>query len=286
MPLWLPQKGIKRVQHNLAGAPTTLRPGTVVVTDGSSAATKGTEVELISSTNFDAYELWILATNYGTSTLAARACLDIMIGSATAEIVIANLLAGCCGAPDGTGSRSGGKSWRFPLYIPSGSRIAAQVAGDRLGAGMYVAVWIRNTAPPGRVGTKVTTYGIGTVPAGTGVTAANGSEGSWTEITASTTSDHFACMPSFQPPNDATLTPIKAFSLDIGIGAATEELLGGYEQSYMYKYDASEMCEGPVGFNEPVYAPIPSGSRLTARLSTNGAADAAAPQVALHCVSE
>lgn len=281
--LWLPQAGVLPVQHNLAALADFL-PGTSVPTHATVNSTKGTETTLIASTNFDAFELWVYISNYASSGASSKGMVDILIGSATADIAIANLLSGQAGG-DGTACPSG-KAWKFPLYIPSGARISAQAAGERTGVSLRVAVWIRGGPyPPGRVGTKVTTYGVGTVPDATAVTAGNDAEGNWTEITASTTSDHFACVPSFQGPTDTSYTPKKGHSVDIGIGSATEELLGGYEQGYLYSYDTVEACD-QLGFADPIYADIPSGSRLVARICASGAADAAAPQIALHCVSE
>lgn len=283
MAFYIPQHGCVRVQHNLAGVGTVV-PGSAVTTGGS-ASTKGGATQLIASTNFDAFEIIIMASNYAASGVTSKACLDIMVGAATEEVIIPDLLAGHAGMTTGAVNQ-GPKVWKFPLYIPAGTRISAKAAGSRTATDMRVCVWIRggNVSPPFRVGSKVVTYGIGTVPAGTPVTHGNASEGSWTQVTASTSEYHFACFPSLQGPTDTTITPLRTFELDIGIGAATEELLGGYEQAYMYRVDTLEALCGPF-YYEPVFADIPSGSRLTARLSADGGADAAAYEVALHCVT-
>lgn len=284
MALWVPQHGVVRVQHNLTGI-GTVAPGTAVTTGGSSS-TKGSAVQLIASTSFDAFEIIIMVSNYAASAITSKACLDIMVGAATEEVIIPDLLAGHAGMTTAAVNQ-GPKHWKFPLYIPAGSRISARAAGSRTGTDMRVCVFIRggNVSPPFRVGSKVVTYGIGTVPAGTPVTHGNASEGAWTQVTASTSEYHWACLPSFQGPTDTTLTPLRTFELDIGIGAATEELLGGYEQGYMYRVDTLESIGGPYNYYEPVFADIPASSRLTARLSADGGADAAAYEVALHCVS-
>ena len=286
--LWVPQKGIVRVEHSFGGTSSTT-PGTSVTTGGA-AATKGTAVQLIASTSFDAYWIRVVATSYGLSATTSRGCLDILIGAATEEVLIPNLLMGFCGgAGSGTTTGCGAKTWEFPLYIPAGTRIAAQVAGDRTTTAMRVGVFLYggNGYPPFRVGSKVTTYGIGTVPAATSVTpGASGAEGAWTQIAASTSEDHFAFVPSLQPPTgDTTLTPIKWTFLDMGIGAATEEALVGAEQSYMFRVDSGELMEGPVN-SFPCFQDVPSGTRLAARLSSGGALDTVATQeVAIHAVS-
>lgn len=282
--LWVPQKGIIQTQHNLGGVGDS-SPGDGVTTGGT-AATKGTAVQLIASTNFDAFWVTVMAFAYGTSAQASRGCLDIMVGAATEEVIIPNLLMGGAGArSDAAGCSM--KRWDFPLYIPGGTRISAKAAGDRTSTAFGVAVQIYggNACPPFRVGSKVTTYGIGTVPAGTAVTpGTTAAEGAWTEITASTTEDHFAFVPSMQPGSDTTLTSITFLYMDLGLGAATEEALLGAEQSYAFRYDSGEQCEGPWN-TFPSFQDVPSGTRLVARLSNNGPNDTAVPQCAIHAVS-
>jgi len=285
--LWTPRKGVVRYESNL-GNVGTLTPGTSCTT-GAGSSTKGTAVQLIAATAFDAFHVRILASNYGLSATTARGCLDILIGAATEEVLIPNLLMGFCG---GSGVTTGGPlTWDFPLFIPAGSRLAAQVAGDRLSTAMRVGIqlWGGVSEAPWRTGGRVTTYGIGTVPAGTTVTSgASGAEGAFIQIVASTTDDHFAFVPSFQPPSgDTTLTPGKHFYMDIGIGAATEEILGGSPNQcpWIYTYSTDELCGGPWGGSMPIFADVPSGTRLAARLSASGALDAASPNCAIHAVS-
>lgn len=281
--LWTPKKGILRVEHNL-GNTGTVTPGTAVTTGGA-AGTKGTAVQLIASTAFDYYWVEIIAMGYGASATNAKGMLDILSGAATEDVLIADLLMGRCG--DLNSASAGPKRWKFPLYIPAGTRLAAQCCGDRLSTAMRVGIigYGGDGYPPWRVGGKVTTYGTGTRPAGTVVTAgASGAEGSFVQITASTSEDHFAFVPSFQPGADTTLTPVKTFFMDIGFGAATEDLALGVEQSYIFRYDTVEMCEGPYP-DIPIFQDLPASSRIAVRLSASGAADAAEPEVSIHAVS-
>ncbi len=281
--LWVPQKGVLRYSHNF-GTVGSLTLGTSVTTGGL-ASTKGTAVELIASTGFDSYLMEITAANYGLAATVSRGCLDILVGAATEEVLIPNLLMGFCGSVGA--ANPGPKTWLFPIYIPAGTRIAAQVAGDRTGTAMRVGVrlWGGNGYPPFRVAQKVVTYGIGTVPAGTSVTpGASAAEGSWTQITASTTDDHFGVVISAQPPSGDTTLTASAIYADIGVGAATEEVLagGGTETSTIFSLDGNELVGNPV-LNLPVFADIPSGQRLAVRLSRSSVADTVANwEVALH----
>lgn len=277
--LVIPQKGRILMEQN-TGSVGTATPGTAATTDGASSATKGTPAEIFAATSFDAFWITIIASTYGTSATASKGAMDILIGAATEEVLIADLLMGQCSSL--AVSSGGPRQWNFPLYIPAGSRIAVQAAGERLATAVRVWVYLYGgTASPNfRVGGKVTTYGMGTVPTGTAITpGASGAEGSWTEITASTSQDHFAIMPSFQLGTD-TNTTAQPITVDVGFGAATEESI---MEGYWYKIDAAEQMGGPwPAF--PCFQDIPSGSRLVMRASNTGANDTGYNGV-LHCVS-
>lgn len=279
--LWVPQKGIVRREHNM-GAVGTLLPGTAVTT-GAAASTKGTAVQLIGSTAFDTYWMTILATNYFLAATDSQGALDILIGAATEDVLIANLLMGFCGGQGGASRTVGPKRWDFPLYIPAGSRLAAQAAGQRLSTAFRVAVILYGGCgnPAWRVGGSVTTYGIGTVPIGaTVVPGASAAEGAWAQIVAATTFDHFAFVPSFQPGTDTTLN-LRQFAVDLGIGAATEEQIIG---DYQFAGDDTEAFGGPYD-SFPCFADVPSGTRLVMRASNSGANDGGNYNGAIHAVS-
>lgn len=267
--LWVPQKGKVRADHNL-GAVGTATPGTAVTTGGA-ATTKGTPAQLIASTAVDCHMLWVQVSDYGTSGGASQLCVDILVGASTEEVLIANLLAGYPG--DAVATNTGPKTWMFPLYVPAGTRIAAQAAGTRVNTACRVAVAVYNFAvPPFRVGGKVTSYGITTVPAGTTISAgASGATGAWAEVTASTTSDHFAFVPSFQAGGGETALTNRVLYVDMGIGAATEELLNPVP--YVFYTDTFEKMCGPM-FNMPAFQDVPSGTRLVMRASNSGTNDA------------
>lgn len=275
--LILPQKGLIRVESNYGSTPTESL-GTSVTTGGS-VSTKGSAAELIASTAFDAWEIIITAANYGNSGSISSGCLDILIGSATEEVLIPDLLMGACSIFSGsalTGS-TGPKIWKFPLYIPAGSRLAARAAGYRTSTALRVGVWLRggSGSPPHRVGRKVTTYGV-TVPDGVTISSSGGTYGSWAEITSGTSEDHFALVPSYQAV-DAGMTS-DANLVQIGIGSATEEPIG----EYLYMLGEAERMGGPV-FYEPIIMDIPSGTRLAMRAAHSGTGDTVAG--AIHGVS-
>lgn len=267
------------MEHN-TGTVGSLTPGTSITT-GAASGTKGTAVQLIAATSFDAYWMRVVAYNYGNVATDSSGCLDILTGAATEEVLIPNLLMGFCGTQALFIAR-GHKVWDFPLYIPAGTRLAAQAAGARVTTALRVMVFLYggDGYPPFRTGSKVTTYGV-TVPVGTTVVpGASAAEGAFTQITASTSEDHFAVVPSFQPGSNTVLSTL-GYALDIGVGAAAEEEIA---QSYWYGINTDEAMVGPVD-PMPCFTDMPSGSRLTARISNSGVNDAGNYNVALHCVS-
>lgn len=276
--LYIPHHGIIRTEDNIAQTGTAT-PGTSVTT-GAAAATKGTPAELIASTAFDAYWVTILASNYGAAGVACQGAMDLLIGAATESILIPDLLFGHAGSYGA--AAKGPKIWEFPLYIPAGSRLAVQAAGARTSTALRVQIFLRggNGYPSDKVGTRVTTYGMGTVPRGTAITpGASGATGAWTQITASTSEDHFAFVPSFQAATDVSISNAM-YTFEIGTGSATEELISW---PYVFCGDTTESMSGPVN-SYPTFIDVPSGTRLAARVSNSVVNDAAYDAV-IHAVS-
>lgn len=277
--LWVPQTGRRLLQHN-TGAVGTATPGTSVTT-GAASGTKGTAVELIAATTFDAYWMTIIASNYRLAATASQGCLDILTGAATEEVLIPNLLMGYCG--DAAGATTlGPKRWDFPLYVPAGTRLAAQACGARVSTAFRVWIFLYggDGMPAFRVGSKVTTYGVSAPPNGTTCTpGASGAEGAWTQMTAATTEDHFAFTPSYQASADTT-TNDRALAIDLGVGAATEEEI---MESWWFHTNSNESMAGPIN-SMPCFQNVPSGTRLVMRASNSGANDGSY-NAAIHAVS-
>lgn len=276
--LWVPQKGLLRVQHNTNGVGSAT-PGTAVTTGGS-AGTKGAAAEIFAATLFDAYWVTVIASNYGLSAAASQGCLDILTGAATEEVLIPNLLMGYCGGDLAT-NQNGPKRWDFPLYIPAGSRLAARAAGARVSTAMRVWLFLYggDGAPKFRVGSKITTYGVGAVPNGTAITpGASGAEGAYVEVAAATAEDHFAFVPSFQLSADTTVNS-RTYQVDVGAGAAPETALG----EWWFHASGNELLSGPTNCM-PAFRDVPASTRLAMRASNSGTNDGAYDG-ALHCVS-
>lgn len=275
--LWGPQKGMTRYQSNIAAAGASI--GTSC-TAGASEATKGTIVEAIASTDFDSYLMHITCAENSTGGSGGRGCVDILIGAAGSEqVLIENLLMGYCGGIVDFQIK-GPKQWMFPVYVPAGTRISIRSAGQRTSVAVRVGISLMGGlgSPQFQVGTKVITYGMGTVANGTSITeGGSGAEGSWTQITSSTTHEHFCLVPSYQ---FNTATSAEKYSyVDIGIGASSSEVQIG--PRYMYSSGYYLPMDGPLN-PMPTFCNIPSGTRLAMRASNSSGARSA--QGAIHGV--
>ena len=266
--LLLPQKGDTKIISN-SGIVGAANPGTAVPGHASTANSYGTLTEIISAANNtqDSWGMMIYIANTGASATVSQASLDIYVGGATDDLLIKSLLCGYR-AP----SSGGVATYFFPIHTPPGKRIAAQLSSARTGIAADVMIWLfGGGVPPFRPGSRVTTYGTKADNSrGLAVTpTASGGTASVTEMSSSSTYDHFYLMPGFQAANDTTLTPSGAINLGIGVGASTEERIG----TWWYYKGTSEDTGGPwpaIG----VFRSVPASTRLTMLASNSGANDA------------
>lgn len=266
--LWVPTQGAPTIITN-GGIVGTALPWTEVP-ENASTNTYGAVTELISAAN-NTQESWgieIVIWGTGASAAASEAACDILIGGATDDVLISSLLCGYS-------YQAGFSRYFFPLHIPRGVRIAAQVSTVRTGITSLprVGVWLYGGGvPPFPVGRKVTTYGTKINNSrGQAVTpTASGGAASVTQMTASSTEDHFYFLPGFQPATDTTITPQGWMNVGIGVGASTEQRIG----TWWYQKDTAEQWVGPLpGLGS--FAHVDAGQRLTLLVSNSGANDAA-----------
>ena len=276
MGLWTPQPDDVKVITN-SGIVGAAGPGTAVP-DGASINTYGTLTEIISAAN-NVQDSWGISINFvgRTSPSAAlgEGCLDILCGGATDDMLIPSMLVG--GAYIGTA-----RSFFFPIHIPAGKRIAAQFSSayaHTTEAAIMVTLY-GGSPPPWRTGRKVTSYGTKINNSrGKAVTpTASGGAASVTEMTASTTEDHFYFLPSFQASTDTTLATLYN-NIGIGVGAATEERIG----TWWFGSHTDERQEGPYP-DMGAWRHVPAGSRLTMLASCSGTPDLAYDGI-IHAVS-
>jgi hypothetical protein len=270
--LLFPQKGSNRIITN-GGIVGSATPGTGLPSHATTLL-DGAVTELITSgaNDQDSWGIYIHISATGLVATASQACADILIGGATDDVLIPALICGY--STTGAGVGGGGHNYFFPVHIPGGKRVAATLASVRTSITARILIYLigGGTHPPWRVGSRVTTYGTQINNArGQAVTpAASGGTASVTEMTASSTYDHFAFMPGFQPATDTTITPSGWVNIGIGVGAATEERIGTW---FQWKDTGENVTGWAPCF--PAIRSVPSGTRLTLLASNSGANDAA-----------
>lgn len=259
---WTPSNGDMHVVSN-EGAVGTASPGTSVP-DGASVNTYGAVTELISSGNnlygADAIELMVLNT-LNPSALVGEMSLDILVGGATDDVLISSLLVG-------GGYYGNTRSYWFPVSVDSGVRIAAQISAGaaQTSEPRVIFKMYKWGIPPFRTGSMVTTYGTkASNSRGVALTvAASGGARTATQITASTTEDHFYFSPGVQVETDSTIANATCINYAIGFGASTEE---ASSQTWWLTKNASEMQAVWPSMGE--WKDVPAGTRLTI-LGSNG----------------
>lgn len=266
--LWVPQKGVVNQITN-SGIVGSATPGTGVPSNATTLL-DGAVTEIISAANNvqDSWGIYIMITATSLAATASEACMDILIGGATDDVLIPALICGY---------QNINQSWAtylFPLHIPGGVRIAASLASVRVSITSQVVITLLGgSPPPWRCGSRVTTYGTQINNArGKAVTPAqSGAAASVTEMTASTSEDHFAFMPGFQPATDVSITAVN-HNIGIGVGAATEERMLG--ASWWYMSFTTELFPGPLPCF-PAFYDVPAASRLSLLASNSSTNDAA-----------
>lgn len=262
--LWLPSAGQVRTISNagIVGA----FPGSAIT--AGAADTYGSIVELISAANNDQDSWGISFTILSTTSpgaLATQACMDILIGGATDDVLVSSLI--CGGA-----MRAPAINYFFPVHIPQGKRIAAQVSCATASRVFHCAVTLFGGGVPSfRTGRKITTLGtkVNNSRGVTCTTATSGGAAVATQIIASTAEDYFAVLPGFQTETDTSMAT-EQMNIGIGIGAATEERIG----TWNWAHSSTEENFGPSP-PIPAFKSVPSGSRLTLLASSAGSAETA-----------
>lgn len=235
------------------GAVTGSSIGTTV-TASASTNTKGTAVELIAATAHDAH--WISVTALQGATSGVTGLLDILIGSSTESVLIANLP-----TTNKTGNEGGGGPFLFPLFIPKGSRLAAAYQASTGSATVEVVVHLfgGNSLGPWADCSYVDRYGATTTSRGTAIDpGAVADTYVLAQITAATVRPirwMVLCVQSF----DTGITAAQQWTLQLMIGASTEQKIGGD-----MILTTSTNVDNSMPFMHwyfPVF--IPTGSRLS-----------------------
>jgi hypothetical protein len=189
--LYVPPSGATALQTHVTATTNETATFSISVTAHASANTKnGTYTQLIASTSYESFGIMVQLAGLQTTASTNQRCLvDIAVGGAGSEqVLIPNLT--CGNVADYVAASSKGVLYYFPIYIPSGVRVAATCQASTGGDIVNVAVRLfQHSIGPGKwVGSRVTAYGADTTNSrGTSHTPGTSSYAAATQLTASTT---------------------------------------------------------------------------------------------------
>jgi hypothetical protein len=236
----------------------------VPVTPNASANTKGSWAQLMSVAqgSVDAAGLLI---HLSTNTLNTDYLVDIAIGAAGSEVVIAENLYVSLFSFKQVGT------WFLPIPIPAGARVAARCQAGAAGGGVVhahcqiVGTGFLPSAPLGRV----TSYGPDTADSG-GVSvdpgASANTKGAWVELAAAMSAPMSLALVAFgQQMNPAPTNAV--WLVDIGAGASGSEAPVLRDLALAFQI-ATNGFWSPLVIG-PLPVSIPAGSRLVARAASD-----------------
>lgn len=228
----------------------------------------------------DCYEV-IININSNTTSAAARDTLVTLgidtSGGTTYVDWIPNLLASCAAAYGATLSGSG-VWYRFPLFVKSGSQIAAKASVNNATVGtLRVAIWLlgKPTAPEMiRYGTYCDSFGEVTASSrGTTITAGTTSDGTLTALGSAESRPHWHWQCGFGV-NDTTMSQI-GYHADLAIGSSTTLNVVALEDVYVGSAGTESAWQDAAFQFTNTYYESGGASNVYGRLQCTGGADAA-----------
>lgn len=272
MPLWPLPTAAPQASHPMV---TTASAWSVNVPTGGTAHTMGAWTELVASTAIDADLLRLRFGGHYSGGAASPALMDIGVGAAGSEVVILPTI--------DVGGSDVHHHLLFPVAVPAGSRIAARAQGLRTAVNIATTVALFGEMPMwgGQATSKAwTAYGVSAAASGGTQVQPNATAntwGSWTEI-ATTTADHDWWMVTANTGESDTTVRLVTNLIQVAAApdaaaasacAANGTLLMETNQLGNSTNELQQQAELPL----PRYAPVPSGTKLWARLQTSHATD-------------
>lgn len=227
----------------------------------------------LSGSNIDIYWLSISIIDGFTAATYKSLWLDIGVdnaGGTSYTAIINNLLVS---SASGSTTAGGGLSFCFPIFIKSGSTVAARIQANVASATCRIVMeaFGRPNAPhlvP--FGTFAETIGLGTAPAATAFTPGNsGANGSWVSL-GTTTNDLFWFQLGVQCTN-TTITAL-AYNFDLAYGDGTNFVMLIEDMRVVTTTSESIGHWCNTGAMMRCQTPVPAGSTLYVRGSCSGTA--------------
>jgi hypothetical protein len=259
MPLSLPPTfGQVQISHFTAAARDP-----ITVTAGATAHTKGGWTQLIASTPYDAYGIWIGIDGIGLSAAATPYLVDIGVGPAGSELVIVPNLDVWGADPAAAVGQNPHQFW-FPVYIPAGSRIAARSQSATANKTCRVMVVLDAVPWYGLWGIgPVVDYGTNlSASIGTSVTTGSNAFGAWVQV-GTTVRDHTFWTVSMDGLEDTSLSS-ETVLVEVGVGpSGAQQSLGVIR----FRHTTAELI---IGGPFPLFLasrPVPSGTPVWVRMA-------------------
>ena len=245
--------------------------GTLVTSGAANTFGTWTEIHAGLTYGCDLVTVNINAVETSADVIAATVLnvyIDIGIGPDSSSVVTVLEKLG------GSQAQGLGVTYFIPVRFPPDTKIWARHQNTAASAKAGVSVSFQGgQMNPGAFPSFSGLKAIGAVSAsteGTAITPANGSEGGWAQIIASTTEDYggLMCSPLFNV--DTALNSGISAAFDIGMGASGQEVALGENVTRQFVWSNNEQKDAIC---LPVFTGIPTGSRLCARASQSGAAE-------------
>jgi hypothetical protein len=244
-------------QNTLAATPSMAAPGLTSMTSGA-ANTKGSWAQIVASTNFDVWGITIVVTLGSQSSAVRNWLMDLGVGAAASEQVIASnfSLVG-----PGSMSNTPPSILFFPLFIPKGTRVAIRGQCSNATTAVNVLAFFQGgpSSPPWPVFSGCEAIGVDTATSkSTAITVGSGAgtESAWTSVGSATSRGYKAIQQVVQQ--------------DVNTGMLSTILHSEWG------YSSTTLGESVVNVNNvehvsiifpsgPDYIPVPSGTQLQVR---------------------
>lgn len=254
---------------------------TTVTATGPGSGTLSSWVEIDASTTADMYGMLIGLPTTRSSGQNSSAQIDIGVGAASSEVMVAERLSIGYGAgspvptsvaTNGTiATLTGGQTVFVPIFIPAGSRVSFRMRDVRNGIARYFAFeWLGRPSFTVPIVARLDSIGLhatATLCRGTSVVAGtSGSEGSWTELVSSTAAEYIGFTLGLQGGGGSIFD--SDCVIDFGVGASSSEIAITELTNIPFRSNATEAVQGlPWGHMLPLNRPLPRGVRLSARIT-------------------
>jgi hypothetical protein len=224
--------------------------------------------EIIADTGAEAEGFAIAVRGPAVNATDTGMLLDIAVGAAASEVeIVTDYSIGQATIGVGGNDATLGKAFFFARRVPANSRISARIRGavtaDVCQFEIHMYQGVVHLEDVG----NWTTYGISTAASrGTSVPSGNGGFGAWTAI-GTTSADHNLFAVAFDLLSDTTIGS-GDIVVQLGYGSSAPDA-GGTAIDALFHFQQAANPEGicgPVPM-DPVYANLPSGTQLWARIA-------------------